>query len=83
MIFLPCLPRNQKNILEQFGKMEASYEGTSMNTSFHSSGNINELALQENSDSENNDLEDNEDNYHQPFGAIDDDKVDFYGFSDV
>ena len=63
--------------------MEASYEGTPMNISFHYSGNINELALKENSDSENNDLEDNEDNYHQPFGAIDDDKVDFYGFSDV
>ena len=53
-----------------------------MNTSFRSSGNINELALQEDSDSGNNGLEDNEDNYHQPLGAIDDEKVAFYGFSD-
>ena len=76
------VPRNHKNILEQFANMQASYEGTSMNTSFRSSGNINELALQEDSDSENNGLEDNEDNYHQPLGAIDDEKVAFYGFSD-
>ena len=45
--------------------MEASNKGMSMKSSFHSSGNINELALQEDSDIENNDLEDNEDNYHQ------------------
>ena len=36
---------------------------------------------QEDSDIETNDLEDNEDNYHQFFGASDD-EVDFYGFSD-
>ena len=35
-----------------------------------------------NSDTENNDLEDNEDNYHQLFSASDDEEVDFYGFSD-
>ena len=62
--------------------MEASHKGTSMNTSFYSSGNMNELALQDNSDIENNDLEDNEDNYHQLFGASDDEEIDFYGFSD-
>ena len=62
--------------------MEASQEGTSMNSSFLSSGNINELTLQEDTDIENNDLEDNEDNYHQHFGASDDAEVDFYGFSD-
>ena len=62
--------------------MEASQEGTSMNSSFLSSGNINELTLQEDTDIENNDLEDNEDNYHQDFGASDDAEVDFYGFSD-
>ena len=74
------MSRNQKNILEQFAKIEASHESTSI--SFHSSVNINELALQEDSDIENNDLEDNEDNYHQLFGASDDEEVDLYGFSD-
>ena len=82
MSFFPCLPRNQKNILEQFVKTEASHKGPSMNASFHSFGNINELALQDDSDIENNDLEDNEDNYHQLFGASDDEEIDFYGFSD-
>ena len=52
-----------------------------MNASFHSSGNINELALRD-SDIEKNDLEDNEDSYHQRFGTSDDEEVDFYGFSD-
>ena len=52
-----------------------------MNASFHPSGNINELALR-GSDIEKNDFEDNEDNYHQRFGATDDEEVDFYGFSD-
>ena len=47
--------------------MEASHEGTSI--SFHSSVNIDELTLPEDSDTENNDLKDNEDNYHQLFGA--------------
>ena len=61
--------------------MEASHKGTSMNASFHSSGNINELALQDDSDVENNDLEDNEDNY-QLVGASDDEEIDFYIFSD-
>ena len=42
---------------------------------------MNELALQDNSDIENNDLEDNEDNYHQLFGASDD-EIDICGFSD-
>ena len=64
MSFFWCLPRNQKNILEQFAKMEASHKGTSMNASFHSSGNLNELAVQDDSDVENNDLENNQDNYH-------------------
>ena len=82
MSFFPCLPHNQKNILKQFAKMEASHKGTSMNASFHSSGNINELALQDDSDVENNDLEDNEDNYHQLVGASDDEEIDFYIFSD-
>ena len=82
MSFFLCLPHNQKNIPEQFANMKASNEGTSMNTSFHSSGNINELALQDDSDVENNDLEDNEDNYHQLFGTSDDKEIDFYGFSD-
>ena len=62
--------------------MEASQEGMSVNLSFLSSGNINELTLQEDTDIENNDLEDNEDNYHQLFGDSDDAEVDFYGFSD-
>ena len=44
--------------------MEASHEGTSMNASLHSSGNLNELAVQDDSDVENNDLENNQDNYH-------------------
>ena len=61
--------------------MEASHEGTSMNASFHSSGNVNDLPFQNDSDIENNDLEDNEDNYDQLFGASYD-EVDFYGFSD-
>ena len=44
--------------------MEASHKGTSMNASFHSSSNLNELAVQDDSDVENNDLENNQDNYH-------------------
>ena len=61
--------------------MEVSHEGTFMNATFHSSGNINELALQDDSDIENNDLENDEDNYHQLFGASDDEEI-VYGFSD-
>ena len=66
--------------------MEVSHKGASMIASFHSSANIHELALQDDSDiiiyMIYNDLEDNEDNYHHLFGASDDEELDFYGFSD-
>ena len=56
MSFFPCLPLNHKNILEQFAKMETSHKGASMNTSFHSSGKIDELASQDYSCSDKTEL---------------------------